>query len=55
MSILHGRSMSTAIRTLENPNFDNSYVRVPGHYEQRIDPGPFEGTHLISLYPELVR
>ncbi|WP_260293062.1 protein adenylyltransferase SelO family protein [Sedimenticola hydrogenitrophicus] len=39
----------------ENLNFDNSYVRLPGHFYQRIDPSPLEGAHLISINPDVAR
>ena len=45
--------MPETLRTLENLNFDNSYTRLPEYFYQRVDPSPLEGTHLISVNPEV--
>jgi len=38
---------------LENLNFDNSDARLPEHFYPRTDPSPLDGTHLISINPDV--
>ncbi|MCW8944740.1 MAG: YdiU family protein [Sedimenticola sp.] len=53
MSTQLKQAMSETTRTLDNLNFDNSYIRLPAYFYQRVDPSPLEATHLISVNPEV--
>lgn len=55
MSTYLNKAMPETARTLENLNFDNSYIRLPEYFYQRVEPSPLEATHLISVNPEVAR
>ena len=40
---------------LESLNFDNSYLRLPGSFYQRVEPTPLRDPHLISFNPAVAK